>query len=108
MQVGNEICEVLYLFGDVLDPLFVVPPCSRNLVWKDSGATAIVMYSLSLAFQRNLNHQKRSPDEKVMAKTVMVLKLSVAALVDRDQTGSPTGWAGCNRVHNRIQTDITL
>ena len=43
-----------------------------------------------------------------MAKTVMVLKLSVAALVDRDQTGPPTGWAGCNRVHNRIQTDISL
>ena len=47
-----------------------------------------------------------------MAKTVMVLKLSVAALVEpepnRVPTGSGTGWVGCDRVHNRIQTDISL
>ena len=34
------------------------------------GSTAMVMYILLVASIRDENHQKRSPDVKVMAKTV--------------------------------------
>ena len=40
---GTRVGMIYTFVVDILEPLFVVPPCSWNLVWKDGGTTAMVM-----------------------------------------------------------------
>ena len=37
MQVGNKMYDVLYLFGDNLDPLLVVPSLLTEIIEEDSN-----------------------------------------------------------------------
>ena len=70
MQVGKDSRGLYLHFGD-LDPLSWSSILAHGfLISMDDGSTMMVMYSLFSAFQRNLNHQKRSPDAKVMLETV--------------------------------------